>query len=152
MEDDQKARELTGFVTYRISQLHPKLNAQAAHVLKQHAGLSLVQWRILALIEAFGPAVSSGTIIEKASMDKGLFSRGLKRLMADSFVVGEVDKEDQRRVPLSLTPRGRELHDKTIAIMRRRQEHLLHDLTDEERDCLFSALEKLMNNAGRKSF
>ena len=152
MEDDQKAQELTDFVTYRISQLHPKLNAQAAHILKEHAGLSLVQWRILALIHAFGPKVSSGALIEKAGMDKGLFSRGLKRLTAEGFVIGEVDKKDQRRVPLSLTPEGRKLHDKTIAIMRKRQKHLLHDLTDKEEAHLFSAIDKLMANAERTSF
>ena len=144
--------ELLGFITYRISQLHPKLNAQAAHILREHAGLSLVQWRIIALIKAFGPKVSSTGIIKQVSMDKGLFSRALKSLIHDAMVTAETDISDHRRMLLSLSSKGKELHGNVIETMRDRQRHLMHDITDEEREILFSALAKLERNTQRIDF
>ena len=97
-EDTQSegAIELLSFVSYRISLLHPKLNAQAAHILGKLAGISLVQWRIISLIDAFGPKISSSEIITRVSMDKGLFSRALKKLVEDERVISMTDPSDQR--------------------------------------------------------
>ena len=149
---DQQASELLDFVTYKVSQVHPKLNAQAAHVLRKHAGLSLLQWRIIALLKTFGPGVPSVEIINQVNMDKGLFSRTLKALVLDQFVDAKVDTQDQRRQLLSLSHRGHETYDRIITTMRKRQEFLLHDVTVEERAALFSALDKLEANSKRRDF
>ena len=151
-KQDSEASELLDFITYRISQVHPKLNAQAAHILKNHAGLSLLQWRTIALLKAIGPSVPSIDIINKINMDKGLFSRTLKALIADEFVTAVTDNSDQRRQLLSLTAKGAGRYDNVIAIMRKRQNYLLHDVTESERVALFSALNKLAINAQRKDF
>ena len=96
-ENDQRPMaELMSFVTYRISQLHPKLNSQAAYILRKHGGLSLIQWRTIALIHAMGPNVSSTEIIKRVDMDKGLFSRNVKTLIA----AGGVSANKQLRAGL----------------------------------------------------
>lgn len=144
--------DLLRFITYRISRVHPKLNAQAAHILRKHAGLSLVQWRMLAMIRVLGPGVCSSEVIEFATVDKGLFSRNLKAMLADGFVERKTDMRDQRRSLLHLTPKGRQLYEETISIMRIRQQHLLHDLSEEEKGVLMRALDKLEVNAQRRDF
>lgn len=149
---ETEASELLDFITYRISQVHPKLNAQAAYILRKHASLSLLQWRTIALLKTFGPAVSSVDLINQINMDKGLFSRTLKGLITDEFVSAKADKSDQRRQLLSLTSKGADRYDNVITIMRKRQEYLLHDVTKTERAALFSALKKLAVNAKRKDF
>lgn len=150
--ESSEREDLLRFVTYRISRLHPKLNAQAAHILRKHAGLSLVQWRMLAMIKVLGPNVCSSEVIEFATVDKGLFSRNLKAMLSEGLVKGTTDERDQRRLLLSLTPKGEQLYKRTISIMRGRQKHLLHDFTAEETKILMRALEKLEVNAQRRDF
>ncbi|MDD9910058.1 MAG: MarR family winged helix-turn-helix transcriptional regulator [Ahrensia sp.] len=120
--------------------------------MKKHADLSLVQWRIVFMVHAFGPEISSGAIIERANMDKGLFSRGLKQVIELGLVEGETDPKDQRRILLSLTQKGKAIYERIIVIMRKRQDYLLHNLTDDEIKSVFSALEKLQTNSERINF
>jgi len=150
--ETSESEELLRFITYKISRVHPKLNAQAAHILRKHAGLSLVQWRMLAMIKVLGPQVSSSDVIEFATVDKGLFSRNLKPMLLEGLVHGSADESDQRRLLLRLTEKGENLYQKTISIMRRRQKHLLHNFTDEETRVLMKALEKLETNAEHRDF
>ena len=144
--------ELINFVTFRVSQTHAKLNAQAAHILRQRGGLSLVEWRIIALVQAYGPNVSAGAIIEKCGMDKGMFSRTLKRVTQQGFVRSSPDKYDHRKISLSVTREGREIFDRLIVVMRQRQKHLLHNLSAEKKAILYEALDILSENADRKDF
>lgn len=147
-----EASELLNFVTYRVSQVHPKLNAQAAYLLRKHAGLSLLQWRIIALLKTFGPRVPSVEIVSQANMDKGLFSRTLKGLVSDGFVTANVDDHDHRRQLLSLNDKGHGVYDRVITTMRKRQAYLLHNFTEAEKAALFSALDKLETNAKKRDF
>lgn len=149
---EAEASELLDFITYRLSRVHPRLNAQAGYILKKIAGLSLLQWRTIALLKAFGPAVPSVDIIGPFHMDKGLFSRTLKGLVADGYVVSRLDKTDQRRLLLSLTSKGEDIYESVITTMRKRQAFLLHNFTEAEKAALFSGLEKLEINARRKDF
>lgn len=147
-----EADELLSLVTYKIARVHAKLNAQATHVLRNHAGLSLLEWRIITLLIAFGPKVPSVEIINQMQMDKGLFSRTLKGLVANDFVKVETDTGDQRRTLLSITAKGKDMRRNFAPVMHKRQEHLLHDITDTEKAALLRALEKLGNNAQRRDF
>ncbi|MGI9363597.1 MAG: MarR family winged helix-turn-helix transcriptional regulator [Rhizobiaceae bacterium] len=151
-ERESDANELLDFVTYRLSRVHPRLNAQAAHILKERAGLSLLQWRTIALLRTFGPAVPSIDIIGPFHIDKGLFSRTLKGLAAENYVAVEQDKNDQRRQLLSLTAKGEETYKRVITTMRKRQKYLLHNVSEAEKSVLYSALDKLEINAQRKDF
>ncbi len=152
-EDVQdEAADLLNFVTYKISRVHPKLNAQAAHILREQAGLSLLQWRLIALLEVMGPNISSVELINLLHMDKGLFSRTLKSLIAEGYVASLADDADRRRSHLSNTNKGKQVYERVIATMRKRQEHLLHNFTDAEKSALFQALDKLEANAQRRDF
>ncbi len=144
--------ELTGFLTFKVSQLHAKLNAQAGYILRSHAGLSLVQWRIIALVNAIGPSVPSSSIISQVGMDKGLFSRNLKDLIASGYVEGESDPSDHRRILLSLTDKGQHLHDRVIKVMRARQKHLLEGISNSDQQILFDAFKKIERNAEARDF
>lgn len=146
------ADKLLSLVTYKIARVHSKLNAQATHVLRNHAGLGLLEWRIITMLIAFGPSVPSVEIINQIQMDKGLFSRTLKGLVANGYVKVETDSGDQRRTLLSITPKGEDMRKDFAPIMHKRQEHLLHDITDTEKAVLLRALEKLSNNAHRRDF
>ena len=76
-DDDPLQRNLT----YRLARVQARLNAQAARLLKEKAGLSLTQWRILKLIRTYGQANAS-TLAKASTMDPGHFSRKVKTLIA----------------------------------------------------------------------
>jgi DNA-binding MarR family transcriptional regulator len=137
--DDQPLRM---FLTYRLSRVQAKLNAQANAILQDHSGLTLSQWRIVALVGAAGQTRLSD-LAREAALDKGLLSRNLKALVADGLVASKQDDIDLRVQHLSLTDRGRAVFDHTLPKMRARQRHLRASLTQSELDSLYSALDRL---------
>lgn len=130
------------FLTYRLSRVQAKLNAQASAMLRAHAGLTLSQWRILALVGAAGQTRLSD-LSRVAALDKGLLSRNLKVLVGGGLVISEQDDIDHRVQHLSLSKRGKALFERTLPRMRKRQRRLRSALTAKELDVLYAALDKL---------
>lgn len=130
------------FLTFRLSRVHAKLNAQASATLKRNCDLNLTQWRIMLLLGTVSHTTSS-MLTAATGIDKGLFSRNLKFLVEDKLVSIKINKEDHRQQFISLTARGMRLYDKIAPIMRARQQYLASVLTGDERQALSSALRKL---------
>lgn len=144
--------QLSTFVTFRISQTHARLNAQATQILKAHSDLCLTEWRTISLIAARGSDLSSGEVVDAFGIDKGMFSRTIKQLTARGYVTGRDDPADMRRTLLSLTDKGTKIHKRLLVIMRARQEHLTHNMTEEQREVLLEALSILKENAAKRDF
>ena len=138
-------------LTYRIARVQAKLSAQAARLLKERAGLSLTQWRIMKLIRTYGQANASA-LAEESTMDPGLFSRRLKTLIAQGYVQSTTDERDSRVQHLTLTPLGHGAYEKAWPVMRARREWLRGLLTGAEQKALFSALDKLDVGSERMDF
>lgn len=136
------AEPLSRFLTYRLARVHMKLSMEAARLLEKEAGLSLVQWRVLALIGYAGETTSS-EVVRASAMDKGLVSRKVKTLIAEGLVLSRIDGRDSRVQHLRLTARGRTVFEATLPKMRARQRRLRARLSPEELAHFFSALEKL---------
>ena len=137
--DDQPLHQ---FLTYRLSRVQAKLNAQANALLQDHAGLTLSKWRILALVGAAGQTRLS-KLAKEAALDKGLLSRNLKIMVEDGLIATKQDDIDQRVQHLSLTQQGQRLFDRTLPKMRERQSKLREALHPRELDALNAALDKL---------
>ncbi len=135
MQDDAQALEdvlsLQQFVTYRLARVQAKLNAQASRILKDAAGLSLTQWRIIFLLGTMGTSKSSD-LTWISGIDKGLFSRKLKTLIASGLVQAETDQSDQRVQRLSLTDHGRDVFTATLPRMRARQTALQRNINEAD--------------------
>ena len=100
--------ELYQYVTYRLSRVQAKLNAQATHMLREASGITLSQWRIIALIGAAGETRLS-MLARHSALDKGLLSRNLKALVTEGIVLTKQDQTDHRAQLLSLSPKGKEI-------------------------------------------
>jgi len=142
MSADDTTQGIGQFLTFRLARAQAKLNAQAGRILKEHAGLTLTQWRLLALLGGFG-ASTAAQLSRMAAMDKGLISRNIKTLMEARLVVASQDPEDNRAQLLELTPRGQEIFTATLPRMRARQDILRAHLNSEEEEILLRALLKL---------
>lgn len=140
--EDFENLPLRDFLSYRLTKVGAKVSAQGARKIREVSGLSLAQWRILALVGSMENNSASG-LIQDDLMDKGLFSRNSRFLVDAGFLSQEIDPKDHRSKKLSLTSSGRELHDRILPRMRERQKGLLSCLTPKEREALYSALEKI---------
>ena len=141
-ESHKDEQPLYQFLTYRLSRVQAKLNAQANALLQEHSGLTLSKWRILALVGAAGQTRLS-ELARIAALDKGLLSRNLKVMIGEGLVAAKQDDIDHRVQRLSLTVKGQELFDLTLPKMQQRQSKLREPLDARELASLYSALDKL---------
>lgn len=130
------------YLTFRLSRVQAKLNAQGARVLMDAAGLTLSQWRGVALVGAAGKTRLSD-LARVAALDKGLLSRNVKNPVEQGVVISTPDDFDHRVQHLSLSAQGREIFDRALPVTRRRQHHLRARLTPEEIDLFRKVRDKL---------
>ncbi|MEM6275608.1 MAG: MarR family transcriptional regulator [Pseudomonadota bacterium] len=129
-------------VSYRISRLHGRLNAQAARILSATAGISLSQWRILVMIDA-ETEISASEIVRLTKIDKAMVSRAIKSLSEAGLVKVVVSKTDQRLHKVRMTDSGRERFMHALPRMLERQKGLVNELDEAEADAFFTILCKL---------
>lgn len=141
-DDTDTDTPLQDLLTYRISRLHARLNAHASGLLAEVAGISLVQWRVLVMLDAIGPSAAV-EMVRLSAIDKGQLSRTVKIMQSDGLIVVAPGTETWRSPKLEMTQKGREIFERTRPIMRARQSHLTTAFPPEKRAALFEALSLL---------
>ncbi|MFC3612174.1 MarR family winged helix-turn-helix transcriptional regulator [Lutimaribacter marinistellae] len=133
---------LNRMVTYRLSRLYAKLNAQASRILKETAGLTQAQWRVLVMVDSLGP-ISSNQIVRSLLIDKGQLSRVLKTMSEKELVTIGHSESDQRSHVISMTEKGRRLFEQARPAMTHRQRTISQALAPEQFDTLLSAFDQI---------
>lgn len=136
--------QLSTFLTYQVSRLHGKLNAQASRILRDSVGVTLNQWRIIAFVGGAGQ-ITASELIHYTALDKGLVSRNVKSLIEEGLVVSTPHDTDSRSHLLRLTEAGRAIYDVALPRMRKRQADLKKDISGEDIDAfrrVVAALER----------
>ena len=144
-------RPLTRFLTYRILRLHQALNAQAVAILTDVSGISLGQWRVLAMVGS-DAEMTAREVARRTGFDPAFISRTVRSLEMAGLVRTARSGTDRRVVQIELTEKGAELHRRTLPFMRARQEALLAALAPEEREAVFRIIDKLERAAQRREF
>ncbi len=134
--------ELRNFVTYRLSRLQSRLNAQAIRVLRKHSDLSLTEWRVIALV-ADQKKHTLSDMVRDTELDKGQLSRAIASLVAKKYIASQVNRNDQRQNLLQLTSSGEDVHGKLLPIMRRRQQSLIAEIEENDLDTTLRVLDQL---------
>lgn len=129
-------------VTFRLSRLHARMNAQSARILKKSAGISLSQWRIMVMIEYLGK-ITPSEFVRQTEIDKGLVSRTIKGMIKEGLLCSESSDSDHRSHLIDMTPKGAALFEKARPSMRQRQALLLDSLSAAERKSLYTTFDKL---------
>ncbi|MDF1726265.1 MAG: MarR family winged helix-turn-helix transcriptional regulator [Sulfitobacter sp.] len=119
------------YLTFRIARVQAKLNTQGSKMLHEAAGITISQWRVIALVGRVGRTRLSD-LAREAALDKGLISRNVKMLQSLGHLQIEPDDIDHRVQHLSLTPQGKEVFQKVLPVTQRRQEWLRAELSEEE--------------------
>ncbi|MEX2198162.1 MAG: MarR family transcriptional regulator, partial [Burkholderiales bacterium] len=110
-------------------------------------GVSLWEWRTLALLGAAREAQSLNALARAAGIDKSQMSRVVSGLAARRLVLRAIDADDARGVRLTLTRAGRTLYDGLIRAAAERNEAFLECLVARERAAFDAALDKLAARA-----
>ena len=139
---------LQSLVTYRLSRLQARLNAQAQKLLEEHAGLSLSEWRVAVVLREAGE-MSSADLVRLTQYDKAQISRNVGKLRGKGLVMDGGATQDQRVTRITLTQAGVAAIDKALPVMRERQGKLMAGLTVAEQQALFDTIEKISDNIDR---
>jgi DNA-binding MarR family transcriptional regulator len=89
------------------------------------------------------PGLSAGKLASLLHLDPGTVSAALRRLEAKKLVARKRDPEDQRRVFLRLTKKGRALDRGTPGTVENAVEHLLARVKSNEVSAAIHVLEQL---------
>jgi DNA-binding MarR family transcriptional regulator len=144
MSKKAKARRvpLDERVSYRFSVIAKRLDQSLAAMHSKKLGISVNNWKILGVIACFGP-LSATELGARTGLDPDKITRAVDTLVQRSYVIRRDDEADRRRVVLTLSAKGRRVHDKIEMVASAMEAEFLSVLTAEESRALQSSLTKL---------
>ena len=134
-------------LSYRLHQVANLLSRGAEMRYRREFGVSLWEWRSVALLGGAGEPQSLNDLARAAGVDKGQMSRVVSGLTRRNIISRETDANDGRGIRLSLTRSGDRLYQRLIAAAAERNNAFLDCLTAKERACLDKAMTKLAREA-----
>ncbi len=131
---------------FRISYL---ANFYAASVYRQvtaRFGVTHSEFVVLFCLRRLGD-LTAQDVCHITGRPKNSVSRAVGALAARGFIDRRADPQDARRTVLTLTRRGRELHDAAIPLFAEREAAMLAPLSESDRRALDRLLAKLVLRA-----
>lgn len=131
---------------YRVSRLLAEAGGLVIRVCEGRFGITRREWRAmsyLALTEGLSPTV----LAYQAGLDKAQASRVVASLLEKGLVERIPKPSDRRHAVVTLTERGRQIHDEVLPVARRINQELLSALTPQEVDWLDGVLDRLQVQA-----
>ncbi len=137
---------LERFLPHRLSVLSNTVSRAIAGVYAQRYGLSVHEWRVIAVLEYF-PSASSSDLSEKTGMDSVAVSRAVSQLVRAGLITRRASGADRRRTILDLSERGQQVYDEITPVALRYEEMLLQGLDPDERERFNELITKLQRQA-----
>lgn len=137
---------LEAFLPYRLSILANTVSNAIARDYQDRFGLTVPEWRVMAVLGRFGPDAATG-ICARTAMDKVTVSRAMTRLINRGLITRSSDSEDRRRTIAKLTRQGRTIHNKIVPVALAHEANLADALSATEAKTLDRLLAKLQDAA-----
>jgi len=137
--------DLDRYVPAFITFIANKLSNSATAFYQRQFGVNVTEWRIMSLL-AIEPGIPASRICQVIGFDKGSVSRTLARLESRGLLTIRTDPSDGRTHSISLTAKGRSIHDRVIVAALERERRLLSCLNKSEREMLIQLLRRLHDN------
>ena len=128
-----------------ISLISNRLTTGAAPVLREFAGLSVNENRIILFIHA-GAVSTAADATRFIAIDQAAISRSVQRLVERGFVVPTPDRQHAKRIILSLTDEGKGYAKALWRFNREREERVLSVLSPAELAFFLDLLARVMAN------
>jgi DNA-binding MarR family transcriptional regulator len=100
-----KPLNLESYLPYRLSVASNKVSALISKAYEARFGLTIPQWRLLAILSE-GQPLSQQKLVSRTAMDKVTVSRAAQALITRGLVQSKPSDKDRRAVELSLTEAG----------------------------------------------
>jgi len=133
-------------ITYRLHLLSKLTDHVSQQAYRQETGMSISDGRCLATIGSFEP-LSIMDLARLGNLNKGQASRAAQTLVDLGLVLKDDSPDDGRGVVLTLTPAGREMWERTMDLIRLRNEQICGCLNSHERQTLSALLDRLIEYA-----
>jgi len=138
--------EIRDLLSYRVHMVANLLSRGAELRYRREFGVSLWEWRSIALLGADEPR-SLGDLARAAGIDKSQMSRVVSGLTKRKLVMRAANDEDGRGVQLRLSKGGRKLYTGLIGAAAQRDAALRGCLSANEKSVFERALAKLAGQA-----
>lgn len=138
---------LDRFLPYRLSVLANTVSRANARLYADRFGITIPEWRVLAILGDSGPATSA-EIRDRTAMDKVQVSRAIQRLVSARLVSRRIDPADRRRATIAMTAKGAGVYREIVPLALSREAILLDGFSAEERRLLDALLNRLGDRAG----
>ena len=134
-------------LSYRLHVVANLLSRGAELRYRREFGVSLWEWRTIALLGAAEEPLSLGELARAAGIDKSQMSRVVSGLAKRRIVLREAHPGDGRGVRLTLSRNGRKLYEGLIRAAGQRDAVFRGCLTRDERAAFDRVLTKLAGQA-----
>ena len=139
--------EIRDLLSYRVHMVANLLSRGAELRYRREFGVSLWEWRTIALLGAAEEPVSLGDLARAAGIDKSQMSRVVSGLAKRRIVLREAHPGDGRGIRLTLSRNGRKLYEGLIRAAGQRDAVFRGCLTKDERAAFDRVLTKLAGQA-----
>jgi DNA-binding MarR family transcriptional regulator len=102
--------QLEQFLPYQMAVLSNRVSDEFSKKYRDKFGISVSEWRVVAHLSQ-AEKVSIREVYKQVQMDKSKASRAAARLEKAGYVLKKTNPADRRLVELSLTAKGRAMHD-----------------------------------------
>ena len=142
-----EAAVIRDLLSYRLHTVANLLSRGAELRYRREFGVSLWEWRSVALLGGAEGALSLSELARAAGIDKGQMSRVVSGLAKRGLVVREADAADGRGVRLALSKTGRKLYAGLIRAAAQRDTAFNDCLSAREKQVFAKVLHKLAQAA-----
>jgi DNA-binding MarR family transcriptional regulator len=128
--------------TYRFSLILKRLVDCLAEMHQTKFGITINGWKVMSVVGRFAPlaAVEVGQFV---SLEPDRVTRTVDVLVKQGIVARRQDKQDRRRISLSLTAKGKRIQEQIERVRYALEYEFLSVLDDTELETLYRILDKL---------
>jgi DNA-binding MarR family transcriptional regulator len=133
---------------HAFSILANRVSATLEKMYSQRFGLSVVGWRVVAILGTQSP-LSAKALAELTAMDQVSISRAVEQLANIKLVSRRVDTSDRRRVVLRLSKKGEEVYNQIVPVLYASENALVSGLSDDDAKALRRIMDVLVARSAR---
>jgi DNA-binding MarR family transcriptional regulator len=134
--------DLETFLPYRLSVTTNRVSRAFAAHYEQEFGISIPEWRAIAVLGAFAP-LSSNEICDRTAMDKAKVSRAIASLLKRGLIAREAHGTDQRLIQLTLSRKGQKIYDAIVPRARAIEAEVTKGLSRRDIEQFHALLDRL---------
>jgi DNA-binding MarR family transcriptional regulator len=131
---------------HAFSVVASRISLMLEKMYSQQFGLSVVGWRIVAILGTHFP-LSATALGELTAMDKVSISRAVEQLASKKLVSRRVDMADRRKVVLRLSKKGEEIYNQIVPLLYAGERALVSSFSKSDETALRRSMQKMLERS-----